>query len=791
MKRLITSLPIFVAVILCASSYAELAPQFLFGHTGRVFTVTFSSDGNWLASGGGGVYEIRIWDTITNEQIYDDLIGHKGKIKDLDFRANGDLASASDDGTVRLWNVPDRREMRVFEGHAGQVTSVDFHPNGKQIVSGSRDRTLKLWDAETGELLTTFEGHRDVVWSVAFSLDGEMIASGSEDGTVRLWNPLDGSQIRSFEHTGGVLSAAFHPDETVIASGTRDGIVRLWNVNAVQPAGVLNNTDPFAIYDRQVLSVRFSPDGRLLAVGLLDSPADNTLKLWDVSTHRELRSFDTKIKHDLAFNPNRSQLAVAGVADGTVTVWNSSRLKPTLVVPQAGELVESLQVALRWEAVENAIYYDVEIASDSNFAQTTQLTTVTADELLFEADNNIPGYWWRVRTGSFVGVSGWSEARLFRTPVCVVRIVPPNRRVNLEEEFAIEVWIDSVIDLAGFQFDLRWTNPDVLKFVTVTKFRDIFGESGLGQQPTEPADQENGIYRNIVAATTAAGGVDGSGALLGVLFRAQNIGDSEIQLENLTLANPNGQPIHYNIHPSRIVVENLVRPWDVNRDKTVNIFDLIIVAKYLGQPIPTDAEIYPDVNGDGAVNLDDFELVGSHFGESYAIDEVSAAPPAMLETGKPRTSANQTLHTTPYNRGVLSPSARRLLESIYLDLLSNPKDSPAFIHTIQVLQRLLVLPRPKQDVLLQNYPNPFNPETWIPFHLALASRVIVEIHNAAGISVRQFDLGHLVPGRYVSRADAAYWDGKNIHGEPVAGGIYFYTLSAESFRATRKMIITK
>ena len=79
----------------------------------------------------------------------------------------------------------------------------------------------------------------------------------------------------------------------------------------------------------------------------------------------------------------------------------------------------------------------------------------------------------------------------------------------------------------------------------------------------------------------------------------------------------------------------------------------------------------------------------------------------------------------------------------------------------------------------------------MPFYLALASRVIVEIHNAAGMPVRQFDLGHLAPGRYVSRADAAYWDGKNIHGEPVASGIYFYTLSTESFSATRRMVILK
>ncbi|MCZ6677135.1 MAG: dockerin type I domain-containing protein [Candidatus Poribacteria bacterium] len=770
MKRLIPLFPISIVFILCTNTYAELPPQFLFGHTGRVLAVAFSPDGKWLASGGGGAYEIRIWDVASNEQIYT-LTGHQGKIRDLAFRPNGDLASASVGGTVRLWNVPDQREIRVFKGHIGQVTSVAFSPDGRRIVSASRDRTLKLWDADTGELLDTFEGHEDVVWSVAFSPDGEMVVSGSEDGTVRLWNISDdrGLSQSLAGHTQGVLSVAFHPDGAAIASGSRDGTVRLWNVSALASAGGMEEA-PFATYDRQVLSVRFSPDGRLLAAGLLDSPTDNTLKLWDVLAHRELRSFDTQIKRDFDFSPDRTRLAVAGAADGTVTIWNSSRLKPARLEPSDGTLVDAAQVALKWEAVEHAIYYDVELTSAPDFTEGTQSYTVTVNELPFALDGSVPSYWWRVRTGSFGGVSDWSEAASFIR--CAVRVMPLRRRVNLGEEFPIEVWVESVKDLAGFQFDLQWTNPNVLEFVTVTQFRDIFGESGLGQQPAGLADQENGVYRDVIATTTEPSGVSGSGLLLGVLFRARNTGVSEIQLENLTLADSNGQPIHCNPHPSKIIVEASVRPWDVNRDGVVNIFDLSIVARHIGQPIPTDVEIYPDVNEDGVVDLSDFVRVGSHFGESYSADEALEAP--SIQYLKP-----------------VSPATRKRLHSIYLNLLSTPANSPAFIRTLQVLRHLLSPSIPARDLLLQNYPNPFNPETWIPFHLTSASPVTIEIHDAAGLPVRQLNLGHLTPGRYVSRTTAAYWDGTNEQGEPVASGIYFYTLSTKSLRATRKMIIAK
>ena len=98
---------------------------------------------------------------------------------------------------------------------------------------------------------------------------------------------------------------------------------------------------------------------------------------------------------------------------------------------------------------------------------------------------------------------------------------------------------------------------------------------------------------------------------------------------------------------------------------------------------------------------------------------------------------------------------------------------------------------PRETALLVNYPNPFNPETWIPYQLAKPALVVISIHSVDGKLIRTLELGQLHAGVYQHKSRAAYWDGQNEVGEPVASGIYFYTLTANDFTATRKMIIRK
>ena len=91
----------------------------------------------------------------------------------------------------------------------------------------------------------------------------------------------------------------------------------------------------------------------------------------------------------------------------------------------------------------------------------------------------------------------------------------------------------------------------------------------------------------------------------------------------------------------------------------------------------------------------------------------------------------------------------------------------------------------------QNYPNPFNPETWIPYQLASAETVVVQIYDAAGDLVRRLDVGWQRAGDYTSRDRSVYWNGRNEFGEQMASGVYYYTINAGDFLSTSKMLLLK
>ncbi|MCD6506795.1 hypothetical protein J7M22_09240 [Candidatus Poribacteria bacterium] len=205
------------------------------------------------------------------------------------------------------------------------------------------------------------------------------------------------------------------------------------------------------------------------------------------------------------------------------------------------------------------------------------------------------------------------------------------------------------------------------------------------------------------------------------------------------------------------------KPWDVNGDGVVNIFDIVIVGRNLGK---SGEGLSSDVNGDGKVNIFDIVIVAVHINETA--DHAAPSSP-LLPVGL----------------------RREELERWIVEAREADDGSELFKNGIEVLERLLETIPPERTSLLPCYPNPFNSETWIPYQLSRPSDVSIIIYDLLGRVIRRFNLGYHRTGVYRSRSRSVRWDGTNDVGEPIASGDYFVMLRTKDYRGICRVVLLK
>ena len=663
---------------------------------------------------------------------------------DLDFSPDGKtLASLiyCCPREIILWDVENKIEKLTIIVPNDSHHSIRFSPDGKTFVCGNT-----LYDTTTGQpklILSDSEGYEN---HVIYSPDGKTLAGAGPKG-IRFWDATtEPTTDTSPEDT---VPIDILPTDTSVIDTPKDGFV-------ATPIATSSVTVP------GIRDLSYSPDGKELAIA-----CDLGIWIYDVELNAEKTLLTKEIGGHSSGDVNSTDYSSDGnflvscTTRDDVRVWDIKGKKHifTLSLPKIpGGSLYGLSNSVSFLSESNIFF--IGTASGIHFYNT----------LNGEYKYTLPGH------GSFISSMDYSSngntiasAANDKTIILwdltshpTVSISPDSvSSLTAGEELTFDLKITNGKDVSGYQATVEF-DPDALEYKE-TKYGNYLSE-GVPVQPI--VNQHSGTVQ-LAALSLPGIGSNSDGTLATLKFKVNAIKGSKLSLRDVLLTNNEGNKSYAWIEGTQLLNSAIAEGCttfnikDVNKDCVINIQDLVVVATHFGR----GGENVADVNSDGRVDIIDLVLVAGAFGDTAAAPAVYADTQAMITTADVqqwlREADKVNLADSTFQRGIL------------------------------MLEQLLITLIPDETILLPNYPNPFNPETWIPYQLAKPAEVTVFIYSANGTLIRTLALGYQPAGIYRSRARAAYWDGTNEMGEPVASSVYFYTLLAGDFKATRKMLVVK
>ena len=209
-------------------------------------------------------------------------LAHSFDVSSVEYSPDGKyLVSGSPGQGVKIWEVSTGKLIRTLQSDTSFVFTVSVSPNGKYIASGRDDGSIKIWDASSGRLFKTLYGHSDGINTINYSPDGKYLASGSADKSIKIWDASSGRLFKTLHsHSDGINTINYSPDGKFLASGSADKSIKIWDTSS----GRLFKT----LYSHSdgINTINYSPDGKFLASG----SADKSIKIWDITSGKLLRT---------------------------------------------------------------------------------------------------------------------------------------------------------------------------------------------------------------------------------------------------------------------------------------------------------------------------------------------------------------------------------------------------------------------------------------------------------------------------------------------------------------------
>ena len=679
---------------------------------------------------------------------------------DITFSPDGTVLAVPCYPGVWLYDVESGTEINLLVGHTEPVGSVAFSPDGNTLAGRSWDNTILLWDVQTGKGTHALVGHTENVGTMAFSPDGTRLASASWDSTVRLWDVRTGIRIHAFEsNTDGRTAIVFSPDGLTLA-GWRGSIIHLWEVETGEPANALERDQ------RWLRSIGFSLDGATLvregANSAIHSPHEGVVEVVP-----SFKGHLNKIK-SVAFSPDGATLAI--VMKDWDSVWGDDiviRLWDT----RTGEMLYALTG--HWNA--DNVLTDIYVAFSPD-----------GDTLASAGSSRSMVRLWDARTGKLLG-----RPETFADGVRSIAFSPDGSTLVWTEGPVIRSW-DVGTGLRRWPyFGGHSRNVNSIAFspdgaTLASGSRD----GSIGLWDVYVRENKQLFYAHEGGVTSVAFSPDGFTLASGGRDKTVRLWDARTGEHIRALTGQMDEIITVAFsHDGELLAScsSGLEPWSDNSDHTIRVWDartgdylhtleghsdgVSSMAFFPGVPILASGSYDNTIRIWDARTGENMHILEGH---TYSVTSLAFSPDG------------NTLVSGSWDSTILLWQFRRF--RTWGDIKHAAADGTIYTPVLSPSSTAL---SPLESALLPNYPNPFNPETWIPYQLEKPAHVTLAIFDLNGKAVRSLAVGYQPAGIYRSRGRAAYWDGRNEMGERMGNGVYFCTLSAGDFSATRKMVVGK